>query len=56
MAVTKFGVDTKLEDCAKHLLIFAKIHVKWATLLQIAEVLHFEKPIVRINFINLCRL
>ncbi|VUZ49847.1 unnamed protein product, partial [Hymenolepis diminuta] len=34
--------------------VFAKLHVQWNKLLQIAELLHFQKPIVSLLYV-LCQ-
>ena len=42
----EYKVDSKLQDYGKGQLLFAKLHVRWMTLLQIAEALRFQKPMV----------
>ncbi|KAM7538793.1 hypothetical protein Aperf_G00000057632 [Anoplocephala perfoliata] len=44
-APVEFNEETSPHQFRKNELIFAKLHVKWNTLLQIAEILHFQKSI-----------
>ncbi|VUZ55113.1 unnamed protein product [Hymenolepis diminuta] len=34
--------------------VFAKLHIRWNKLLQIAELLHFQKPMVSLLYV-LCQ-
>ncbi|CDS38149.1 protein of unknown function DUF590 [Echinococcus multilocularis] len=44
-APVEFSANSNVCIFGRNKLIFAKLHVKWETLLQIAEILHFQKAI-----------
>ncbi|KAL5103146.1 Anoctamin-5 [Taenia crassiceps] len=41
----EFNMDTNVHAFGENKLIFARLHVKWESLLRVAESLHFRKPI-----------